>query len=121
MATITKPSSPAYTGANAVLHASTVMAMSPYNGTQQVYDWKGRWKIVEFRLPPMTQTQAQAWTEFFEDLEGQANTWNEDLGDVYPHDATVGSVAMRLLEAEIGWDISTAMHYGFTFRAIEAL
>ena len=120
MATITKPASPGFSQIKAVYRRSTAMSMSPYNGTQQVYAWPGKLKIVQFSLPPMTQVQADDWTEFLDDLNGYENTFNVDLSDAYPHETGITSVAMRLSSPEQSWDVNTAMHYGLTFEAIEA-
>jgi len=121
MATITKPASPGYKSVNAIRRTTTKMAISPYNFTQQVASLGGKLKAVEFELPPMKEADAINWCGFLDDLNGFENTWNEDLTDIYPDESGLSSVAMRLAEPDIDYSISTAMHYGISFKGLEAL
>lgn len=120
MATITIPTSPGFRSMRPLYRRSTAMSISPYNGTQQVYAWPGKLKVVEFTLPPMTEADAQNWTEFFDDLNGHENTFQVDLSTAYPHETGLTAVEMRLVEAEQSWDISTAKHTSLSFVAMEA-
>jgi hypothetical protein len=121
MATITKPTSPAYKSLKAIYRRNTSIAISPYNFTQQVYSWGGKLKVVEFELPVMTETQATAWLNFFNELNGFENVWVEDLTRAFPNESgSVSAVNMRLLQTDTNWDVSTAMRYGITFSAMEA-
>lgn len=121
MATIALPASFARAKVKAVYRRSSALSMSPYNFTQQVYSWGGKMKIVEIQVPPLVQSDADDWTEFFDDLNGYENTFNLDLSDYYPHETGITSVAMRLVDPDQSWTIDEAMHYGFTFAAMEAL
>jgi hypothetical protein len=121
MATVTIPTTPGFKSVRALYRNSTAMSVSKYNFTQQVYSWKGKLKVVEFQLPPMNQTDADNWTEFFDDLNGYENTFNADLSTAYPHETGITSVAMRLMEPEQSWTIDEAMHHGISFVAMEAL
>lgn len=120
MATIPIPTSPGFSGAKATVRSNSALAVSPYNGTQQAYRWGPSLRIVEFTLPPMIETDADNWTDFFEKLEGMTNTFTADLTQAFPHDTGADSVQMRLMSNDVGWDVDTAKHYGFTFTAMEA-
>lgn len=120
MATISFPSDPAIRGMRVLKRAATRIGQSPYNFTQQVTDMGGRQRIIEVEWPQMTQAQATTVAQFFEDLEGQVNTFNLDLTPAFPNDPSLSSVPMRLVDSDVGWDIDVAKHYGFTFHAMEA-
>jgi len=120
MATIALPSSPGFQSIRAIRRSSTFLGMSPTNFTQQVYGYKGKLKVVELRLPPMEDTEATAWENFLDDLEGHVNTFNLDLSDVYPGESGLGSVAMRLVDPDVTWNLEAPLRYGFSFLAMEA-
>ena len=103
----------------AIRRTSTRMAMSPFNYTQQVYDFTGRLRVIEFQYPPLTQSDAETMESFLESCDGVRDTFSVDLDDYFP-DSLPGSTSMRLASSDFEFDISTAMHYGFSFTAIEA-
>lgn len=109
-----KPSS-----VRSIRRTSTRMAMSPFNFTQQVYDFTGRLRVIEFQYPPMSESDAETMEYFLEDCDGVAGTFLVDLDDYFP-DSQPGSTSMRLASSDFEFDISTAMTYGFAFTAIEA-
>ena len=102
-----------------IRRSSSRLAMSPFNYTQQVHDFKGKLKVVEFTYPPLTQTQAEDMDEFLDSCDGVTNTFSVDLSDYFPG-TTQTNVNMRLADPDYQFDISTAMTYGFSFIAIEA-
>ena len=121
MATITKPSSPSYKSLKAIYRRNTAIAISPYNFTQQVYSWGGKLKVVEFQLPPMKETEAIEWLNFFNDLNGYENTWQDDLTVAYPNESgSVANIDMRLVEPDQSWEVETAKIYGISFVGMEA-
>lgn len=92
--------------------------MSPFNYTQQVHDFKGKLKVVEFTYPPLDETDATTMDAFLDSCNGVTETFSVDLEDYFPG-TTQTNVTMRLADPDIQFDISTAMHYGFSFIAIE--
>ena len=100
---------------------NSAMSVSPYNGTQQVYSWPMNLKVVDITFPPMTQTQADNFTQFIDDVNGHAEVFNMDLSDAYPHETGITAVSMRLANPDVQWDINTAIHYGITLTAMEAI
>jgi hypothetical protein len=121
MATISLPASFDTATVTAGYRNASALSESPYNFTQQVFTWNGRQKFVEISVPPLSQTDGDDWTEFFDDLNGFENTFNLDLSSYFPHEAGITSVSMMLSEPVNTWAISKEMHYGFSFRAMEAL
>jgi len=97
------------------------VATCPYTLKTLVQDFGGKRRRVTIEVPPMTETQAAQWTEFFEDLSGMVNTFNLDLTDIYPHDTGATSVAFRLAEPNASWNADVAKHFGFTLEAIEVV
>lgn len=93
--------------------------MSPFNFTQQVHDFKGRLRVVEFQYPPLSQADAATMEAFLESCDGVTDTFTVDLDDYFPN-SQPGSVSMRLANPEFEYDITTAMTYGFSFVAMEA-
>ncbi len=55
------------------------MAVSPFTGSQQVYQWPGEWWEVTVTLPPMKDADAGAWRAFFLALRSRSGTFL--LGD----------------------------------------
>jgi hypothetical protein len=120
MATVTLPSTPGFSNLKSAYLRNGKLAMSPYNGTQQAYVWPMNVKLVDFTLPPMTEAQADDWTEFLDDLNTVENTFNVDLSTAFPHETGLSSVEMRLVpDEQAKWDINTAKHFGLSFRAME--
>ena len=115
------PSSPGFQSIKAIRRTSTKLAMSPYNFTQQVYSYGGKLKVVEFTLPPMTQSQATTVCGFLDDLNGYEGTFEVNLSGVYPDESGLTAVEMRLVNPDFEYSVSTAMHFGLTFTAMEAL
>jgi hypothetical protein len=103
----------------AIRRTSSRMAMSPFNFTQQVHDFVGRLRVVEFQYPPLSQSDAAIMEAFLESCDGVTNTFSVDLDDYFPN-SSPGSVSMRLASSDFDYDINTAMTYGFSFVAIEA-
>ena len=113
--TTVKPSS-----VRAIRRTSSRLAMSPFNFTQQVHDFKGRLRVVEFQYPPLSQADAATMEQFLEDCEGVTDTFTVDLDDYFPDSQPGSAVSMRLANPEFEYDITTAMTYGFSFVAMEA-
>jgi hypothetical protein len=103
----------------AIRRTSSRLAMSPFNFTQQVHDFKGRLRVVEFQYPPLSQADAATMEAFLESCDGVTDTFTVDLDDYFPN-SQPGSVSMRLANPEFEYDITTAMTYGFSFVAMEA-
>lgn len=104
----------------AIRRTSSRLAMSPFNFTQQVHDFKGRLRVVEFQYPPLSQADATTMEAFLEDCEGVTGTFTVDLDDYFPNSQPGSAVSMRLANPEFEYDITTAMTYGFSFVAMEA-
>ena len=77
--------------------------------------------MVDIDLPPMQYSDAEALTQFFENLNGMVNTFDLDLSEVFPHDSSASSVTLRLSSPDIFWSAEDASKFGFTFRAEEVL
>jgi len=103
----------------AIRRTSSRLATSPFNFTQQVHDFKGRLRVIEFSYPPLSATDAATMEAFLESCDGVTEIFSVDLDDYFPSSAP-GNVNMRLASSDFDYDISTAMHYGFSFVAIEA-
>ena len=117
----TIPTQPGFSNMRAVIRSSSKLAISPFNFTQQVYSWKGKIRVVDFTLPPMLDAQAEDWIDFFEDCNGFEGVFTVDISDAFPNDPSANAVPMRLADPDQEWDINTLVHYGITFRAMEAL
>lgn len=101
-------------------HAQGV-ATNPYTLKTLVQDFGGKRRRVTIQVPPISSAGAAAWTDFFEDLNGMVNTFNLDLTDIFPHSSGDTSVAFRLADPSIRWDVETALYFGFSFDAIEVV
>lgn len=119
MATIALPSNYRVKRARAGYLRAQGMNMSPYSLQQRVHSFGGQRKQVEVTVPPIAESEADDWTQFFDSCNGMVNTFNLDVSDLYPHETGLTSVAFRLMEPSIFWDVSEAMHFGFSFVAIE--
>lgn len=115
----TFPTSITPSSVRSIRRSSSRLAMSPFNYTQQVHDFKGKLMVVEFAYPPLTALQATTMDAFLDSCDGVTNTFQVDLDDYFPG-TSPGTKFMRLADPEISFDISTAMTYGFSFIAIEA-
>jgi len=124
MASITPPTGFSIRAANGGYEYAQGVATDPYTLKTLVHDFGGKRKRITIQVPPITEAAASAWTEFFEDLNGMVNTFNLDvdkgLQTIFPH-ITDTSVAFRLAEPNIRWDIDTAKFFGFSFDAIEVI
>ena len=100
--------------------SGTQMSISPYNGTQQVYVQPRVTRIVDFTLPVLSESEAEDWIGFLNDLNGMENTFTVDVSFAFPYDPSAGVVSMRLLNPEQTWSIMQATKVRLTFTAIEA-
>ena len=72
MATLSIPAAPGFRASRFGLIANTQTFRSPLDGTVQTLELTGaRWRA-NYELPPMTRTQAAAWTAFLTELLGSA-------------------------------------------------
>lgn len=121
MATISLPTDYNVRAAKGGYVFSQGVAVCPYSQQRLVQDFGGKARVVEIQVPPLSETDADDWTEFFEDLDGCNNTFNLDLTGIFPHSSSATSVAFRLAEPNIQWDVNTAKIFGFSFNAIEVV
>lgn len=121
MATIALPYGYKVRRAQAGFERAQGSTVSPYSLRRQVQVWGGVKRFVSIEVPPINKTNAAGWATFFESLNGMENTFNLDLTNLYPNDATATSVPMRLVDPSFSWDIDTALVYGFSFNAEEVL
>lgn len=122
MATITKPASWKMAKVSAHHRAYTAMAMSPNNGTQQVYVYSAPLRVIDITIPPIAESYADQWTQFIRLLNGFENTFNMEIADlnrIYPDETFGSTIAFRLMEKDTPWSIDTAMIYGFHLMAFE--
>jgi hypothetical protein len=96
------------------------MSIAPRTGSQQVFSYGGRLKLVDIAIPVLSDFDAAEFVTFFRNLRGQENTFNLDLTYYYPDEDDVSSVAMRLLNPEQAWEVRPPMLYEITLSAIEA-
>lgn len=71
---ITMPSS-GWLKANFVANNVVGVSKSPFTMQQQIYQWPGECLEVDVSLPPMNQSQAEAWINFLVSLRGQVGTF----------------------------------------------
>lgn len=57
----------------------TAMSVSPYTGSQQVYQWPGEGWALDVSLPPMKATDAEEWIAFLLQLRGRSGLF--EFGD----------------------------------------
>jgi hypothetical protein len=60
-------------------HSTVGRSVSPFTGSQQIYEWPGTWWAVRASLPPMARADAERWIAFMLALRGSAGTFL--LGD----------------------------------------
>lgn len=123
MATITKPTAFKIARATAHHRAHTAMAISPTNGTQQVYVYAAPLRVIDLSIPPIEESVAAEWTQFIRELNGFENTFNMEIAalqKIFPDETFSSPVAFRLMEKDTPWSVDTALHYGFNFVAFEA-
>lgn len=51
------------------------MSKSPFTYQQQVYEWPGEYLAADVSLPPLNQSQAEAWINFLTALRGTLGTF----------------------------------------------
>jgi len=121
MATISLPATYDVRAASGGYLFSQGVAVCPYSQQRLVQDFGGKARVVEIQVPPLSESDADDWTEFFEDLDGCNNTFNLDLTDIFPHSTGATSVPFRLKEPNIRWSVNTAKVFGFSFEAVEVV
>jgi hypothetical protein len=51
------------------------LVASPFDGSQQAFEWPGEWFELEVSMPPMEQEDAELWITFLLSLRGQSGTF----------------------------------------------
>lgn len=121
MATISIPSNFRMRRASAGYARAQGVRICPYSLQQRIQDFGGEAKRIQIEIPPISETEADNWTEFFHSLRGAVNTFNLDVSELYPHETGVSSVPFRLIDPGFRWDVNVAKHFGFTFEAMEVV
>jgi hypothetical protein len=122
MATITLPASPGFSSVSGQRIKASELSVSPYTFGQQVQNYPGKIYMFTFNLPAMSKANGHAWLKFLDDLEGYKNTFNYNVNEITLGDTHgPGTIALRLATPSFNWDITTAMHFGLTFEAMEAI
>ena len=73
------PSSPSPRQVDFVANNLVSVAVSPFTGSQQVYQWAGQWWEAQIGLPPMLESEAATWVAFLNSLKGRTGTFH--IGD----------------------------------------
>lgn len=103
------------------------LSKSPFTGQQQVQNWGTGPMEASLSLPPLTDTDAQAWIAFLLALNGVANVFqfSSAFAAAYPASLKTGSPLAqrywRLKSNQRKWSISEARVYGIQLEIIEAL
>jgi len=97
------------------------VSVCPYSQQRLVQDWGGKAKRIQIEVPPISSTEAANWSQFFDDLNGMAETFVLDVTDLYPHEPGATAVTFRMDDPNFSYDINVAKHFGFTFTATEVV
>jgi len=96
---------------------------SSFTFGQKVYRYPGKQWMLEISLAVLNATEAAAWSNFLDDLEGGANTFNFNVAAHAPGSnfSAMTSVSFRLAENSVTWTKTVDSHYLITFAAMEVL
>jgi hypothetical protein len=101
-------------------------SLNPFTQQQQIQDWNANWMELQVTLPPMSQTDAQAWVTFLRSCRGIAcvfqlpTTGTPSFASLVPSGA-VPAGYWCLKNNQNKWSITDGLIHGFQFVIREAL
>lgn len=120
---IDMPSSPAPKDVEFTAIDVVGAVISPFTGQQQIQDWQSSWLEAAVTLPPMKETDAQAWVTFLKACKGQACVFqiaNAEFAARIPS-GSVPAGYWGLKSNTRKWSITDGIIYGFHFDIREAI
>ena len=122
MATITMPTGKLR---SVTVSRSKAVAVSQntFTGAQKVYQYPASVITLEFQVTLLGEDDAATWTNFLDDLEGGANTFQFDVSSVAPgtNFAAMTTTSFRLADSTVTWTKGVHGHYEMSFSAVEAI
>lgn len=120
MATIALPSTD-FTDVKVVLERSQGATVCPYSLKTLVQSFGGRRYSVEIQVPPLKAAQAQAWSKFFHDMNGQINTFDLNIAPHVPHLFNPTVRPFRLAGPATSTSHMQPFIFGFSLQAVEVV
>lgn len=120
---VAMPSAPAPKTIEFADNFNVAVSTNPFTGQQQIQDWQSEYMEARVTLPPMAETDAQAWVTFFRACRGQAGVFqlaNTTFAGLVPSGAVPGTY-WCLKTNQSKWSISDGVIYGFQFEIREAI
>jgi hypothetical protein len=120
---VAMPAAPAPKSVEFAPNSIVGISQSPFTGQQQIQDWQAGWMEAQVTMPPMEQTDAQAWVTFLLACKGQANVFqlaNTTFAGLVPAGNVPGTY-WRLKSNANKWSVSDGVIYGFQFEIREAI
>jgi hypothetical protein len=117
------PSTPAPKSVEFSAVSIVAISNNPFSGQQQIHDWNASYLEAQVTLPPMTGTDATAWTTFLLACKGPACVFqisNSTFAGLVPA-ATVPGGYWRLKTNVNKWSVNDALLYGLQFEMREAI
>ena len=120
---VAMPSSPAPKTVEFSTNSIVALSTSPFTAQQQIQDWQASWMEATVTLPPMTQSDAAAWTAFFLACNGPACVFqlsNSTFAGLVPSGAVPGAY-WRMKGNTVKWSITEGVLYNLQFEIREAI
>ena len=101
-------------------------ATNPFTQQQQIQDWNANWMEATVTLPPMSESDAQAWVTFLRSCRGSACVFalptagSPSFASLVPSGAVPGGY-WCLKANQNKWSVNDGVIYGFSFPIREAI
>lgn len=120
----TMPTSPVPAGVEGQFTALVAASENPFNAQEQVQDWGSQFYEVAVTMPPMKQSDGQAWIAFLVACRGRAGVFQFPSAFVsdFPETFTVDGTDQPYWELTdmAKWSIKRGKIYGISFNCRQA-